>query len=170
MDGFIWVLIIIGIIVIILAVSNIKIVPSESIYIVERLGNFHSIWTTGKHFKCPFIDCIIKKVSLKEQVVNLELQPFITCDNILIKSNAAIYFQIKDPKLYTYSVENPITAIKELYTATFRNIIGELNFNDILTSYDNINERIKTILNSATKALGIEVKNVELKNIFDEKR
>lgn len=160
------VLIVIGIIVVLIVISGIKIVPQANAYVMERFGTFYSTWNTGMHFKWPFIDRIAKRVSLKEQVVDFQPQSVITRDNVSMQIDTVVYFQITDPKLYTYGVERPIMAIENLCATTLRNIIGELELDNTLTSRDKINERIRVILDEATDAWGIKVKRVELKNIL----
>lgn len=161
-------LILIGIVlfIFIIVVSNIKIVPQANSYVVERLGAYHSTWSTGLHFKVPFIDRISKKVSLKEQVVDFPPQPVITKDNVTMQIDTVVYFQITDPKLYTYGVERPLSAIENLTATTLRNIIGDLELDHTLTSRDVINTKIRVILDEATDAWGIKVNRVELKNIL----
>ena len=159
-------LIIIGIIVILVIVANIKVVPQANAYVIERFGAFFRTWSTGIHVKIPFMDRIAKKVSLKEQVVDFQPQQVITRDNVSMQIDTVVYFQITDPKLYTYGVENPVMAIENLCATTLRNIIGELELDNTLTSRDKINERIRVILDEATDAWGIKVKRVELKNIL----
>lgn len=162
-------LIILGIIVFILllvVVSNIKIVPQAHAYVVERLGAYHATWETGLHVKIPFIDRISKKVSLKEQVVDFPPQPVITRDNVTMQIDTVVYFEITDPKLYCYGVERPLSAIENLTATTLRNIIGDLELDNTLTSRDTINDKIRIILDEATDAWGIKVLRVELKNIL----
>lgn len=163
--GFIILLAIIAL-VLIIVVSNIKIVPQAHAYVVERLGAFHQSWGTGLHVKIPFIDNIARKISLKEQVVDFPPQPVITKDNVTMQIDTVVYFQITDPKLYTYGVENPIAAIENLTATTLRNIIGDLELDHTLTSRDVINTKIRVILDEATDAWGIKVNRVELKNIL----
>lgn len=162
------VLMIVLLVVFLLAViiSNIKIVPQAHAYVVERLGAFHSAWGTGLHLKIPFIDRIAKKVSLKEQVIDFPPQPVITKDNVTMQIDTVVYFQITDPKLYAYGVENPISAIENLSATTLRNIIGEMELDHTLTSRDVINSKIRVILDEATDPWGIKVNRVELKNII----
>ena len=150
----------------ILIISNIKIVPQAHAYVMERLGAYHSTWGTGLHVKVPFIDRISRKVSLKEQVVDFPPQPVITKDNVTMQIDTVVYFQITDPKLYTYGVERPISAIENLTATTLRNIIGDLELDHTLTSRDVINTKIRVILDEATDAWGIKVNRVELKNIL----
>lgn len=147
-------------------IANIKIVPQAHSFVVERLGAFHASWGTGLHVKIPFLDRIAKKVSLKEQVVDFPPQPVITKDNVTMQIDTVVYFQITDPKLYAYGVENPISAIENLTATTLRNIIGEMELDHTLTSRDVINSKIRVILDEATDAWGIKVNRVELKNII----
>ena len=150
-------------------VANIKIVPQAHAFVVERLGAFHASWGTGLHVKIPFIDRIAKKVSLKEQVIDFPPQPVITTDNVTMQIDTVVYFQITDPKLYAYGVENPISAIENLTATTLRNIIGEMELDHTLTSRDVINSKIRVVLDEATDAWGIKVNRVELKNIVPPK-
>lgn len=161
-----YILIGIGIIIVLIIVSNVKIVPQAHAYVVERLGAFHQSWGTGLHLKIPFIDRIAKKISLKEQVVDFPPQPVITKDNVTMQIDTVVYFQITDPKLYAYGVENPLAAIENLSATTLRNIIGDLELDHTLTSRDVINTKIRVILDEATDAWGIKVNRVELKNIL----
>ena len=150
-------------------VANIKIVPQAHAFVVERLGAFHASWGTGLHVKIPFIDRIAKKVSLKEQVIDFPPQPVITKDNVTMQIDTVVYFQITDPKLYAYGVENPISAIENLTATTLRNIIGEMELDQSLTSRDTINAKMRAILDEATDPWGIKVNRVELKNIIPPK-
>ena len=150
-------------------VANIKIVPQAHAFVVERLGAFHASWGTGLHVKIPFIDRIAKKVSLKEQVIDFPPQPVITKDNVTMQIDTVVYFQITDPKLYAYGVENPISAIENLTATTLRNIIGEMELDHTLTSRDVFNSKIRVVLDEATDAWGIKVNRVELKNIVPPK-
>ena len=150
-------------------VANIKIVPQAHAFVVERLGAFHASWGTGLHVKIPFIDRIAKKVSLKEQVIDFPPQPVITKDNVTMQIDTVVYFQITDPKLYAYGVENPISAIENLTATTLRNVIGEMELDHTLTSRDVINSKIRVVLDEATDAWGIKVNRVELKNIVPPK-
>ena len=150
-------------------VANIKIVPQAHAFVVERLGAFHASWGTGLHVKIPFIDRIAKKVSLKEQVIDFPPQPVITKDNVTMQIDTVVYFQITDPKLYAYGVENPMSAIENLTATTLRNIIGEMELDHTLTSRDVINSKIRVVLDEATDAWGIKVNRVELKNIVPPK-
>lgn len=161
-----YILIGIGIIIVLIIVSNVKVVPQAHAYVVERLGAFHQSWGTGLHLKIPFIDRIAKKISLKEQVVDFPPQPVITKDNVTMQIDTVVYFQITDPKLYAYGVENPLAAIENLSATTLRNIIGDLELDHTLTSRDVINTKIRVILDEATDAWGIKVNRVELKNIL----
>ena len=159
---------IIILIVLILAVvvSCIQIVQQSKAYVVERLGAFHSVWGVGMHFRLPFIERVVKNVSLKEQVADFDPQPVITKDNVTMQIDTVIYFQITDPKLYTYGVEYPMSAIENLTATTLRNIIGELELDQSLTSRDTINAKMRSILDEATDPWGIKVNRVELKNIL----
>lgn len=157
---------ILAIIVILVIVSNIKVVSQSNAFVIERLGAYSSTWRQGLHVKLPVIDRIAKKVSLKEQVVDFPPQPVITKDNVTMQIDTVVYFQITDPKLYAYGVVDPIFAIENLTATTLRNIIGDLELDHTLTSRDDINERIRFILDEATDAWGIKVKRVELKNIL----
>ena len=163
--------IIIGLIVFILVllVVNIRIVPQSEAYIMERLGGYLTTWQVGLHVKIPVIDRIANKVSLKERVLDFKPQPVITKDNVTMMIDTVIYFQITDPKLYTYGVENPMNAIENLSATTLRNIIGELELDHTLTSRDTINAKIRGILDEATDPWGIKVNRVELKNILPPK-
>ncbi|MCM1285865.1 MAG: SPFH/Band 7/PHB domain protein [Acetobacter sp.] len=161
--------IILAIIVLALAaliLANVRVVPQSKAYVVERLGTFYSTWETGLHVKIPFIDRIAKIVSLKEQVVDFKPQPVITKDNVTMQIDTVVFYQITDPKLYTYGVESPISAIENLSATTLRNIIGELELDSTLTSRDTINAKIRVILDEATDPWGIKVNRVELKNII----
>lgn len=159
-------LIVIGIILLLVIIKNINIVPQSNAYIIERFGTFYKIWGNGIHMKIPAMDRIAKKISLKEQVVDFEPQSVITRDNVSMKIDTVVYYQVTDPKLYTYGVESPIMAIETLCATTLRNIIGELELDHTLTSRDDINSRIRQILDEATDPWGIKVKRVELKNIL----
>ncbi len=165
----IFVLIALALIVLIVLVSNIKIVPQAKAYTIERLGSYQGTWQTGLHFKVPLIERIARKVTLKEQVVDFEPQPVITKDNVTMQIDTVVYFQITDPKLFTYGVENPMAAIENLTATTLRNIIGDLELDETLTSRDVINTKMRTILDEATDAWGIKVNRVELKNIIPPK-
>ncbi len=161
-----YIIIAVLIILLILVIRNIKIVPQANAFVLERLGAYHSTWGTGLHFKIPFIDRISRKVSLKEQVVDFPPQPVITRDNVTMQIDTVVYFEITDPKLYTYGVERPLDAIENLTATTLRNIIGDLELDSTLTSRDTINDKIRIILDEATDAWGIRVIRVELKNIL----
>ena len=153
-------------VILIVVIGNIKIVPQSRAYVVERLGTYKETWQTGLHIKIPFIERVSKNVSLKEQVVDFPPQPVITKDNVTMQIDMVVFFQITDPKLYTYGVENPISAIENLSATTLRNIIGELELDHTLTSRDTINAKIRVILDEATDPWGIKVNRVELKNII----
>ncbi len=160
--------IVIILILIIIAViaCNIRIVPQTFAYIIERLGCYQSTWEVGLHVKIPFVDRIAKKVSLKEQVVDFPPQPVITEDNVTMQIDTVVYYQITDPKLYAYGVESPMMAIENLTATTLRNIIGDLELDETLTSRDTINTRMRAILDEATDPWGIKVNRVELKNVM----
>ncbi len=166
MDPGLIALIVIGIVLLLVIIKNINIVPQSNAYIIERFGTFYKIWGNGIHMKVPAMDRIAKKISLKEQVVDFEPQSVITRDNVSMKIDTVVYYQVTDPRLYTYGVENPIMAIETLCATTLRNIIGELELDHTLTSRDDINSRIRQILDEATDPWGIKVKRVELKNIL----
>ena len=157
------------ILVLVVLISNIHIVQQSRAYVVERLGAFYSVWNVGLHFKIPFIMRVAKKVSLKEQVADFAPQPVITKDNVTMQIDTVIYFQITDPKLYTYGVEHPMNAIENLTATTLRNIIGDMELDQSLTSRDIINSRMRAILDEATDPWGIKVNRVELKNIIPPK-
>ena len=156
------------IVILILAViaANVRVVQQSKAVVVERLGAFHAVWGVGLHLKIPFIERIAKTVSLKEQVVDFDPQPVITKDNVTMQIDTVIYFQITDPKLYTYGVEHPLSAIENLTATTLRNIIGDLELDQSLTSRDHINTQMRSILDEATDPWGIKVNRVELKNIM----
>lgn len=160
--------VIIGILalIIIVLIANIKIVPQAHSYIVERLGAYHSSWGVGLHFKIPVVEKIVKKVSLKEQVVDFPPQPVITKDNVTMQIDTVVYFQITDPRLYIYGVELPMSAIENLTATTLRNIIGDMELDESLTSRDIINTKMRSILDEATDPWGIKINRVELKNII----
>lgn len=162
MEGFIWFIIVIVVII----VTNIKIVPQAKAYVIERLGCYKVTWETGLHIKIPFIERIANTVSLKEKVRDFAPQPVITKDNVTMQIDTVVYFQITDPKLYTYGVENPINAIENLTATTLRNIIGDLELDQTLTSRDLINTKMRLILDEATDPWGIKVNRVEVKNII----
>ena len=159
-------IIILVILILAVIVSCIQIVQQSKAYVIERLGAFHSVWGVGMHFKLPFIERVVKKVSLKEQVADFDPQPVITKDNVTMQIDTVIYFQITDPKLYTYGVEYPMSAIENLTATTLRNIIGEMELDQSLTSRDVINAKMRSILDEATDPWGIKVNRVELKNIL----
>ena len=146
--------------------SCIKVVPQSRAYVIERLGAFRCVWGVGMHFKVPLVERVAKNVSLKEQVVDFAPQPVITKDNVTMQIDTVIYFQITDPKLYTYGVENPMSAIENLTATTLRNIIGDLELDQTLTSRDHINTKMRSLLDEATDPWGIKVNRVELKNII----
>ncbi len=166
--GIIVVVVIIVLLLIILA-ANVKVVQQSKASVVERLGAFRTVWGVGLHIKIPFIERIAKTVSLKEQVVDFAPQPVITKDNVTMQIDTVIYFQITDPKLYTYGVEQPMSAIENLTATTLRNIIGDLELDQSLTSRDHINSQMRAILDEATDPWGIKVNRVELKNIMPPK-
>ncbi|MCR4600970.1 MAG: paraslipin [Clostridia bacterium] len=153
------------VIIIALLVTNIRIVPRANAYVIERLGAYMGTWNVGLHVKIPLIDKIAKKVSLKEHVIDFPPQPVITKDNVTMEIDTVIYFQITDPKLYTYGVANPMSAIENLTATTLRNIIGELELDESLTSREIINSKIRIVLDEATDAWGIKINRVEVKNI-----
>ena len=159
-------IIILVVLILAVVVSCIQIVQQSKAYVIERLGAFHSVWGVGMHFKLPFVERVVKKVSLKEQVADFDPQPVITKDNVTMQIDTVIYFQITDPKLYTYGVEYPMSAIENLTATTLRNIIGELELDQSLTSRDTINAKMRSILDEATDPWGIKVNRVELKNIL----
>lgn len=160
------VLLIILILLILLVASCIRIVPQANAYVVERLGAFQAAWSVGIHVKVPFIDKVARRVNLKEQVVDFAPQPVITKDNVTMRIDTVVFFQITDPKLYAYGVENPIMAIENLSATTLRNIIGDLELDQTLTSRETINTKMRASLDSATDPWGIKVNRVELKNII----
>ena len=157
--------IILIVLIIWLIVTNIRIVPQAHAYVLERLGAYHCTWQVGLHFKIPLIDNVAGKVSLKEHVIDFPPQPVITKDNVTIEIDTVVYFQITDPKLYAYGVENPMAAIENLTATTLRNIIGELELDGTLTSREHINGKIRIVLDEATDAWGIKINRVEVKNI-----
>ena len=159
-------LFVIIIILIIIVISNIKIVPQAHAYVVERLGAYNATWGTGLHFAVPIMDRISRRISLKEQVADFPPQPVITKDNVTMQIDTVIYLQVTDPKLYTYGVDNPIRAIENLTATTLRNIIGDLELDQTLTSRDIINTKMRAILDEATDPWGIKINRVELKNIM----
>ena len=153
-------------VLLIIVISNIAIVQQSYAYVIERLGAFHKVWSVGPHIKVPFIDRIARKVSLKEQVLDYPPQPVITKDNVTMQIDTVVYFQITDPKLYTYGVEHPMAAMETLTATTLRNIIGDLELDQTLTSRDVVNTKMRAILDEATDPWGIKVNRVELKNIL----
>ena len=155
--------------ILVVVISNIKIVPQAHAYILERLGGYHSTWSVGLHVKIPFIDRIARKVNLKEQVVDFPPQPVITKDNVTMQIDTVVYFQITDPKLFSYGVERPMMAIENLTATTLRNIIGDMELDATLTSRDIVNTKMRAILDEATDPWGIKINRVELKNIIPPK-
>ena len=162
-------LIVLIVLILVLIVSNIQVVQQSRAYVVERLGAYSATWGVGLHLKIPFIERVVKKVSLKEQVADFDPQPVITKDNVPMQIDTVIYFQIPDPKLYTYGVEHPMNAIENLTATTLRNIIGDMELDQSLTSRDVINAKMRSILDEATDPWGIKVNRVELKNILPPK-
>ena len=162
-------IVVIAVLALIIVISNIHIVQQSRAYVIERLGAFSKVWQVGMHVKVPFIERVAKKVSLKEQVADFAPQPVITKDNVTMQIDTVIYFQITDPKLYTYGVEHPMNAIENLTATTLRNIIGDMELDQSLTSRDTINSRMRSILDEATDPWGIKVNRVELKNIIPPK-
>ena len=160
------IVIILVVVIILILATNLKIVQQSKAYVIERMGAFHAVWGVGVHFKVPFIERVAKAVSLKEQVVDFAPQPVITKDNVTMQIDTVLYFQITDPKLYTYGVEHPMSAIENLTATTLRNIIGDLELDQSLTSRDIINSKMRSILDEATDPWGIKVNRVELKNII----
>ena len=150
----------------IVVITNISVVQQSRAYVIERLGAFHSVWGVGMHFKVPFIDRIARRVSLKEQVLDYPPQPVITKDNVTMQIDTVVYYQINDPKLYAYGVEQPMAAMETLTATTLRNIIGDLELDQTLTSRDVVNTKMRSILDEATDPWGIKVNRVELKNIL----
>ena len=159
-------LIVLAVLALVVIATHIHIVQQSRAYVVERLGAFHSVWNVGVHFQIPFLMRVAKKISLKEQVADFAPQPVITKDNVTMQIDTVIYFQITDPKLYTYGVEHPMNAIENLTATTLRNIIGEMELDQSLTSRDTINAKMRSILDEATDPWGIKVNRVELKNII----
>ncbi|MBS4959477.1 MAG: SPFH/Band 7/PHB domain protein [Clostridiales bacterium] len=153
-------------IILLVIISNIKVVPQAYAYVVERLGAYHETWSTGLHIAVPFLDNISKRISMKEQVADFPPQPVITKDNVTMQIDTVIYLQVTDPKLYVYGVDRPIRAIENLTATTLRNIIGDLELDQTLTSRDLINSKMRAILDEATDAWGIKINRVELKNIM----
>ena len=153
-------------VVIIILASNVRIVPQASAYVIERLGGYSTTWGVGLHFKIPFLDRVAKRVNLKEQVVDFPPQPVITKDNVTMQIDTVVFFQITDPKMYAYGVDNPIVAIEKLTATTLRNIIGDMELDQTLTSREVINTSMRSALDVATDPWGIKVNRVELKNII----
>ena len=162
-------IIILIVVILVILARCIRVVQQSKAYVIERLGAFHAVWSVGLHFKLPFIDRIQRVVSLKEQVADFPPQPVITKDNVTMQIDTVVYFQITDPKLYTYGIEQPMFAIENLSATTLRNIIGDLDLDQCLTSRDIINTKMRTILDEATDPWGIKVNRVELKNILPPK-
>ena len=154
------------VVVVLIVISNIQVVQQSRAYVIERLGAFQTVWGVGLHFKVPFIDRVARRVSLKEQVLDYPPQPVITKDNVTMQIDTVVYFSITDPKLYTYGVEQPMAAMETLTATTLRNIIGDLELDQTLTSRDIINTKMRAILDEATDPWGIKVNRVELKNIL----
>ena len=162
-----WIIVpVLFIILFVLIISNIAVVQQSRAYVIERLGAFQTVWGVGLHFKIPFIDRIARRVSLKEQVLDYPPQPVITKDNVTMQIDTVVYFQITDPKLYAYGVEQPMAAMETLTATTLRNIIGDLELDQTLTSRDVVNTKMRAILDEATDPWGIKVNRVELKNIL----
>lgn len=161
-----YVVIAFAIVILLVLVSNVKVVPQAEAYVLERLGGYQATWSVGLHVKIPFIDRVAKKVPLKEQVVDFAPQPVITKDNVTMRIDTVVFFQITDAKLFTYGVENPIMAIENLTATTLRNIIGDLELDQTLTSRETINTKMRASLDVATDPWGIKVNRVELKNII----
>ena len=153
-------------VILLLIIPNISVVQQSKAYVIERLGGFHTVWGVGIHFKWPFIDRVARRVSLKEQVLDYPPQPVITKDNVTMQIDTVVYFQITDPKLYCYGVEQPMMAMETLTATTLRNIIGDLELDQTLTSRDVVNTKMRAILDEATDPWGIKVNRVELKNIL----
>ena len=162
-------LIAIAAVVILIIISNIQIVPQARAYVIERLGAYHTTWGTGLHFKIPFIDKVAKKINKMEQVADFPPQPVITKDNVRMQIDTVVFYQITDPKLYSYGHATPMTAIENLTSTTLRNIIGDMELDETLTSRDVINSKMRSILDEATDPWGIKVSRVELKNIIPPK-
>ena len=163
------VLIVLIVVILVILARCVRVVQQSIAYVIERLGAFHTVWSVGLHFKVPFIDRVLRVVSLKEQVADFPPQPVITKDNVTMQIDTVLYYQITDPKLFAYGVENPMNAIENLTATTLRNIIGELELDQSLTSRDIINARMRSILDEATDPWGIKVNRVELKNILPPK-
>ena len=161
-----FILLLVILVILLVLIANLKIVPQAQEYVVERLGSYFATWQTGVHFKIPFIDRIAKKVSLKENVVDFPPQPVITKDNVTMQIDTVVFYLVSDPKLFTYGIDRPISAIENLTATTLRNIIGDLDLDATLTSRDIINTKITAILDEASDKWGIKVTRVELKNIM----
>ena len=160
------IIIILLVLIIILLVTNIRVVPQATEFVIERLGTYYTTWETGLHFKVPLVDRVAKRISLKEQVMDFAPQPVITKDNVTMQIDTVVFFQITDPKLFAYGVENPIMAIENLSATTLRNIIGDMELDETLTSRETINTKMRASLDVATDPWGIKVNRVELKNII----
>jgi regulator of protease activity HflC (stomatin/prohibitin superfamily) len=161
-----WFMIILVMIVLVVIANNVRVVPQAHAFVIERLGAYMTTWNVGLHVKIPFLDRMAKVVSLKELVVDFDPQPVITKDNVTMQIDTVVYYQITDPKMYTYGVENPLAAIENLTATTLRNIIGDLELDETLTSRDTVNTKMRSILDEATDPWGIKVNRVELKNII----
>jgi len=161
--------VIIAIIVIAILLANIRVVPQATVEIIERLGKFKSVWNAGLHMKIPFIDRVVRKIDLRERVADFPPQPVITKDNVTMQIDTVVFFMVTDPKLFTYGIVNPVLAIENLTATTLRNIIGELELDETLTSREIINTKMRDILDIATDPWGIRVTRVELKNIMPPK-
>ncbi len=164
-----FILIAIAVLAIVIIISNISVVPQAKAYVIERLGGYHTTWNTGLHFKIPFIDRIAKRINKMEQVADFPPQPVITKDNVRMQIDTVVFYQITDPKLYSYGHATPMTAIENLTSTTLRNIIGDMELDETLTSRDVINSKMRAILDEATDPWGIKVSRVELKNIIPPK-
>ena len=162
----VWILVALAAVIFLILITNIFVVQQSRAYVIERLGAFHAVQGVGLHFKVPFIDRIARRVSMKEQVLDYPPQPVITKDNVTMQIDTVVYFQITDPKLYTYGVEHPMAAMETLTATTLRNIIGDLELDQTLTSRDVVNTKMRAILDEATDPWGIKVNRVELKNIL----
>ena len=156
-------------VIIVLVISNIRIIPQARAAVIERLGKYHTTWETGLHLKIPIIDRVARQVSLKEQVGDFIPQPVITKDNVTMQIDTVVYFQVTDPKLYAYGIENPLLALEKLTATTLRNIIGELELDETLTSRELVNSRMRAVLDDASDPWGIKITRVELKNIVPPK-
>ena len=160
-----WIIIVIAVLLIVIIISGLRLVPQTYEYVVERLGKYHSTWTAGLHYKFPFIDKVMKRMTVKEKVLDTPPQPVITKDNVTMQIDSVVYYHIFDAKLYAYGAENPVEALSFLSATSLRNIVGELSLDETLTSRDTINGKLTTILDEATDRWGIKVTRVELKNI-----